>query len=62
MEARMSGLLDDTVRDGGEGLMLHRADDPDGPADIVSGERLASALRTDGHSDSARGEIGRAHV
>lgn len=28
------------------GLMLHRADDPDGAADIVSGERLASALRT----------------
>jgi len=28
------------------GLMLHRAGDPDGAADIVSGERLASALRT----------------
>ena len=28
------------------GLMLHRADDPDGAADLVSGERLASALRT----------------
>ena len=30
------------------GLMLHRAGDIDGPADIVSGERLASALRTPG--------------
>ena len=28
------------------GLMLHRAGDPDGAADLVSGERLASALRT----------------
>ena len=28
------------------GLMLHRAGDPEGAADIVSGERLASALRT----------------
>ncbi len=28
------------------GLMLHRAGDPDGPADVVNGERLASALRT----------------
>ena len=28
------------------GLMLHRAGDPDGEADVVSGERLASALRT----------------
>ena len=28
------------------GLMLHRAGDPDGAADMVSGERLASALRT----------------
>ena len=27
------------------GLMLHRAGDPDGEADVVSGERLASALR-----------------
>ena len=28
------------------GLMLHRAGEPDGAADLVSGERLASALRT----------------
>ena len=28
------------------GLMLHRAGDPDGEPDVVSGERLASALRT----------------
>lgn len=28
------------------GLMLHRAGDPDGAADVVNGERLASALRT----------------
>jgi hypothetical protein len=28
------------------GLMLHRAGDPGGEADIVSGERLAAALRT----------------
>ena len=28
------------------GLMLHRAGDPSGEADIVSGERLAAALRT----------------
>ena len=28
------------------GLMLHRAGDADGAADVVSGERLASALRT----------------
>jgi hypothetical protein len=37
------------VRDGYDtrfGLMLHRAGDPDGEADVVSGERLASALRT----------------
>lgn len=30
------------------GLMLHRAGDPGAAADIVSGERLASALRTPG--------------
>ena len=28
------------------GLVLHRAGEPDGAADLVSGERLASALRT----------------
>ena len=28
------------------GLLLHSAGDPQGPADVVSGERLASALRT----------------
>ncbi len=28
------------------GLLLHTAGDPQGPADVVSGERLASALRT----------------
>lgn len=34
------------------GLMLHRAGDPDGAADLVSGERLASALRTTCHTTS----------
>jgi hypothetical protein len=37
------------LRDGYDtrfGLMLHRAGDPGGAADVVSGERLASALRT----------------
>ncbi len=34
------------------GLMLHRAGDPDGAADLVSGERLASALRTTCHTSS----------
>jgi len=34
------------------GLMLHRAGDPDGAADLVSGERLASALRTTCHASS----------
>lgn len=37
------------------GLMLHRADDPDGAADLVSGERLASALRTASRSTGGRG-------
>jgi hypothetical protein len=35
------------------GLMLHRADDPQGAADIVSGERLASALRTPSRNANA---------
>ncbi|MBL8350338.1 MAG: CHAT domain-containing protein [Burkholderiaceae bacterium] len=35
------------------GLMLHRAGDPEGAADIVSGERLASALRTPGRPSQA---------
>ena len=46
------------------GLMLHRAGDPEGEADVVSGERLASALRASrsrnfdsagGSASSARG-------
>ena len=36
------------------GLMLHAAGDPDGPADIVSGERLAGALRTPRQGGSGR--------
>ena len=36
------------------GLMLHAADNPDGPADIVSGERLAGALRTSRQGGSGR--------
>ena len=36
------------------GLMLHAAGDPDGPADIVSGERLGGALRTPRQGGSGR--------
>ena len=36
------------------GLMLHAAGDPDGPVDIVSGERLAGALRTPREGGSGR--------